>query len=87
MTVRAIAVPCRADPPRVAYAVGRAAGSAVSRNRLRRRLRAAVWDERAALATGLAYLVGAGPAAHRVDAAALRRDVAAALGRATQGAR
>lgn len=87
VTVRAVAAPRRADPPRVAYAVGRAAGGAVRRNRLRRRLRAAVWEERAALSTGLAYLVGASPAAHRVDATALRRDVACALRSAAQEVR
>lgn len=33
---------CAAEPPRVAFAVGRASGSAVARNRIRRRLRAAL---------------------------------------------
>ncbi len=32
------------DPPRVAFAIGRATGSAVDRNRLRRRLRAVLRD-------------------------------------------
>ena len=45
-------------PPRVAYAVG-GVGNAVVRNRLRRRLRAAVAGAEAELATGGAYLVSA----------------------------
>ena len=52
-----------AMPPRVAYALGRAIGPAVVRNRLRRRLRAAL--ENISLPPGL-YLIGAQPtAAHR----------------------
>jgi ribonuclease P protein component len=47
------------DPPRVAYAVGRGVGGAVRRNRVRRRLRAAVAAEAAALQPGHAYLVSA----------------------------
>ena len=45
-------------PPRVAYAVG-GVGNAVVRNRLRRRLRAAVARAEAELAPGGAYLVSA----------------------------
>lgn len=87
VTVRAVAVDHPADPPRVAYAVGRGAGGAVQRNRLRRRLRAAVREERGALSAGLAYLVGAGAPAHRVAASALRRDVAAGLRSASKAVR
>lgn len=43
-------------PPRVAYAIGRKAGGAVVRNRIRRRLRAVFWDSRFNLRPG-AYLV------------------------------
>jgi ribonuclease P protein component len=46
-------------PARVAYAVGRKAGSAVDRNRIRRRLRAAVAGSAAAFAAGGAYLLEA----------------------------
>ena len=53
-----------ADPPRVAYAVGRDVGGSVARNRLRRRLRALVAELGPGLAPG-AYLVGAGPDAAR----------------------
>lgn len=51
-----------AEPPRVAFAVGRAVGSAVTRNRVRRRLRAALaeLDRRNAVPAGW-YLVGATP--------------------------
>jgi len=47
-------------PPRVAFAIGRTNGPAVTRNRLRRRLRAALSS--VALPPGL-YLVGARPVA------------------------
>jgi ribonuclease P protein component len=46
-------------PARVAYAVGRKAGSAVDRNRIRRRLRAAVAESAASFAAGSAYLLEA----------------------------
>jgi ribonuclease P protein component len=45
------------EPPRVAYAVGRRAGGAVVRNRIRRRLRAATRAHADELAPGRAYLV------------------------------
>ena len=65
-----------ADHARVAYAVGRRAGGAVVRNRVRRRLRAHV-SARPDLGPG-AYLVSAGP-----EAAALGFDE---LGAALDGA-
>ena len=52
--------------PRVAYAVGKRVGSAVVRNRLRRRLRASV-DSIAASLPGGAYLVAAGPSATKMS--------------------
>jgi ribonuclease P protein component len=48
------------EPPRVAFAIGRATGSAVQRNRLRRRLRELL---RARIVPGGLYLIGAGPRA------------------------
>ena len=71
-----------AQPPQVAYAVGRRAGGAVVRNQLRRRLRAAVRDARALLQPG-AYLVGASAEATAIDADALRGAVREALAAAT----
>jgi ribonuclease P protein component len=49
-------------PARVAYAIGKAVGPAVVRNRLRRRLRAIVRN-RAELVSSGSYLIGARPAA------------------------
>jgi len=66
-----------AVPARVAYAVGRPVGTAVARNRLRRRLRAAVADCDATrpLPAGW-YLLGAAPAASELSAAELHGAVA-----------
>jgi ribonuclease P protein component len=66
-----------APVPRVAYAVGRRAGGAVARNRVRRRLRAAV-DTVTDLAPG-AYLVAAGANAADVAYDELRKEVAQAM--------
>jgi len=66
-------------PARVAYAVGRGAGSAVARNRARRRLRAAVREHADSLRPGDAYLVGAGGAAVTMPYPELARCVGAAL--------
>ncbi len=63
-------------PPRVAYAVGRPVGSAVERNRLRRRLRAVV--SASGPAPG-AYLVSAGPGARDLGFEELRTTVAKAM--------
>ena len=74
-----------AAEPRVAYAVGRRVGNAVTRNRVRRRLRAAV-GQAAELRPG-AYLVAAGPEAARSSFEELRRQVATALTAASGTAR
>lgn len=70
-------------PPRVAYAVGRSAGTAVARNRIRRRLRAVVAElvRDGELAQG-SYLVSADRDALTCDFATLRAHVrtAAAVG-------
>jgi ribonuclease P protein component len=60
----------------VAYAVGKQTGTAVARNRLRRRLRAAVTHHRGRMRPGTAYLFGAGSEA----AGAGWTDVEAAVG-------
>ncbi len=49
-------------PPRVAYAIGRVVGSAVTRNRIRRRLRALLQRHSPQLPGGL-YLIGVRPQA------------------------
>jgi ribonuclease P protein component len=55
------AAPTPVGPPRVAFAIGKAAGPAVVRNRMRRRLRAALrtLQARQVLPAGT-YLIGAG---------------------------
>jgi ribonuclease P protein component len=62
-------------PPRVAYAVGRWAGSAVVRNRIRRRLRAAVAGSQGELMVGGIYLFGADRTAASEPFDALSRSV------------
>jgi ribonuclease P protein component len=74
------------EPPAVAYAIPRAVGGAVERNRLRRRLRATVRDLEAELVPGGRYLVSAGPAVSEMSPAELRatlREVLRALREAT----
>jgi ribonuclease P protein component len=68
-----------ADPPRVAYAVGRRFGTAVERNRARRRLRAAVAMEQALLLDGGAYLLAAERSVMTVPFPTLREHVATVL--------
>jgi ribonuclease P protein component len=63
-------------PPRVGFAIGRAVGTAVDRNRVRRRLRALI-ASRAALGrfpAGL-YLIGAKPAAVSASFSSLGADL------------
>lgn len=70
------------DPPdgvEAAYAIGRSVGPAVVRNRVRRRLRAALAELQPAPGR---YLVGVTPDAADATYAALRADLAAALERA-----
>ena len=64
--------------PRVAYAVGRRVGGAVLRNRLRRRLRAAVADRAGSIPPG-AYLVSAGREALDLPYEDLKAHVTAAM--------
>ena len=64
------------EPARVAFAIGRRVGGAVERNRLRRRLRAALAETE--LAPG-SYLVSAGPEAAHLSGAELRSTLTDAL--------
>ncbi len=70
---------------RVAYAIGRKVGTAVVRNRVRRRLRAAVRDLDVTTGglPGGAYLVSVGPGAAGRSYWQLRDDLAAAIAAAT----
>jgi ribonuclease P protein component len=69
-------------PPRVAFAVGRRAGSAVARNRVRRRLRAAIDGCPLHLAPGGAYLFEADQSVLTMPFAELSTAVATLLRRA-----
>jgi ribonuclease P protein component len=71
--------------PQVGYAIGRRCGSAVVRNRLRRRARAVVREEAPSLPRG-AFLVRLEPGATRLGAAQFRHDLTAALHRAGEAA-
>jgi ribonuclease P protein component len=69
-------------PPRVAYAITKRVGSAVVRNRLRRRLRAIVTDVARADANRVpvgAILISAGPQAVVRSPQELRNDVVSLL--------
>jgi ribonuclease P protein component len=77
--VRVRSVPHHAGPPAVAYVVGRRAGNAVARNRLRRRLREAVRGHAELLEPDTAYLVGADPSAATMSFDALSESLARAL--------
>jgi ribonuclease P protein component len=66
------------EPPRVAYAIGRGVGSAVARNRVRRRLRAIVSELDPPLPHG-AYLIGVAPAAAGLSYGELRTTVSTAV--------
>jgi ribonuclease P protein component len=71
--------------PQVGYAIGRRCGSAVVRNRLRRRARAVVREAAPSLPRG-AFLVRLEPGASSLTAAQFRHDLTHALRRATDAA-
>ena len=62
------------NPVRVAYAIGRTVGTAVTRNRLRRRLRSIVAELAPELRPGT-YLISADPSAATLDHGDLRRTL------------
>lgn len=78
----------RHEPPRVAFAVSRRVGSAVVRNRIRRRLRGVLvelaQDVDSPLRPG-AYLIGVDPGAVALSHEELRSNVTAALERVGKG--
>src|SRR3954452_21284577 len=69
------------DPPRVAFAIGRRTGNAVTRNRVRRRLRAAA--SASPPPAGL-YLVQAGPGATTIGFDELSTHLETAVGAANR---
>jgi ribonuclease P protein component len=75
------------QPPSVAFAVPRAVGGAVQRNRLRRRLRATVRELESELVPGGAYLLSAGPAAMSTTSSELRDSLRTALRAARERSR
>jgi ribonuclease P protein component len=79
LEIRTVVVGSRLEPPRVAFSVPRSVGGAVTRNRVRRRLRAAVREHAPALEPGAAYLVRAGSGAADASYAQLSNTVRAIL--------
>ncbi|HLI01663.1 MAG TPA: ribonuclease P protein component [Acidimicrobiales bacterium] len=71
-----------AEPPRVAFAVGRRVGPAVARNRLRRRLRSWLRETAAPVPAG-AYLISASPGATALEYRQLGAALDTAVTRAT----
>ena len=61
--MRTVVLGSSEEPPRVAYAVGKPVGNAVTRNRVRRKLRAATLENAELLQRGSGYLVRARPGA------------------------
>lgn len=74
------AAPVDSAPPRVAVVVGRSLGPAVTRNRLRRRLRHDVRRHLTRLPAGSRLVLRAQPGAGQLTGDALRREVAALIG-------
>jgi ribonuclease P protein component len=70
------------SPPRVGFVVGRAVGDAVTRNRVKRRLRHVVRDRLSELPSGARVVVRALPPAAEASSAELARDLESALARA-----
>lgn len=69
------------QPARVGFVVSRAVGSAVTRNRVKRRLREAVRSRMSDLPAGSLVVVRANPAAARSSWADLQRDLDQVMGR------
>jgi ribonuclease P protein component len=67
-----------AEPPRVAYAIGRKVGNAVERNRIRRQLRTILIEVATQLRPGM-YLIGVAPHATPLRFGELRLTVMRAL--------
>ncbi|MBK5289154.1 MAG: ribonuclease P protein component [Acidimicrobiia bacterium] len=76
--VRRIALP-RGSTPQVAFAIGRKVGNAVTRNRLRRRLRALLQSHAGELQDSSAYLIGVDPRAVDASSEDLDRSLVTCL--------
>lgn len=76
ITVTYVTTPSSGNPPRVGYAIGRHVGSAVTRNRLRRRLREIVREHPPVSGD---YLLSAAPPAAKMTFPQLRGVVSDAL--------
>jgi len=74
-----------AEPPRVAYAIGKHVGGATVRNRVRRRLRAIIRDLERPLASG-AWLIGAAPEVAKLSYGELQAAVTEAIVAVDRGA-
>ncbi len=72
--------------PQVGYALGRGYGSAVSRNRLRRRLRALMADHEQSMSPGV-YVFGASPRAKEASFAQLSADLQRLLAKCAERSR
>jgi ribonuclease P protein component len=77
--VRTVVLGCVEEPPRVAYAVGRSVGNAVTRNNVRRKLRAATRMNVDVLERGSGYLVRANSGAITTPTAELASTMRAIL--------
>jgi ribonuclease P protein component len=80
LEVRTAVVGTGQEPPRVAFSIGRDVGNAVTRNRVRRRLRSALRSGMHQLEPGAAYLVRARPGAERSTYPELENTLRAILG-------
>jgi ribonuclease P protein component len=87
LEVRAAVLGPNREPPRVAFAVGRSVGDAVTRNRVRRQLRGAVREHRRNLQPGTGYLVRAAPGAAQATYADLSSTLCEILTAFSDGAR
>jgi ribonuclease P protein component len=67
------------EPPAVAFSIPRGVGGAVERNRVRRRLRAALRELEPELLPGGRYLVSAGPAVSQMSPTELRSTLSEVL--------
>ena len=77
--MRAARLAPETEPPRVSYAVARPIGGAVVRNRVRRRLRAAVREQHELLRPGWGYLVRPNVGAASATYRELTADLASTL--------